>query len=65
MKKIIGFVDGKGKRKLKKKIKNLKEKIKNGELSSKEAKRYIAGHLGYIKIANTKFEIIYFTEYIQ
>ena len=43
----------KGKRKLKKKIKSLKEKIKNGELSSKEAKRYIAGHLGYIKIANT------------
>ena len=43
----------KGKRKLKKKIKSLKEKIKKGELSSKEAKRYIAGHLGYIKIANT------------
>ena len=43
----------KGKRKLKKKIKSLKEKIKNGEISSKEAKRYIAVHLGYIKIANT------------
>ena len=24
------------------------------ELQSKEAKKYLAGHLGYIKIANTK-----------
>jgi len=44
----------KGKRKLKKKIKKLKSEIKNGKLSSKEAQKYICGHLGYIKIANTK-----------
>lgn len=43
----------KGKRKLKKKIKELKYKIAQGEITSKEAKRYLAGHLGYIKIANT------------
>lgn len=42
----------KGKKKLKKKIKNLKIKIKNGELTSKEAQKYICGHLGYIKYAN-------------
>ena len=43
----------KGKRKLKKKVKVLKEKIKQGEITSKEAKRYLAGHMGYIKIADT------------
>lgn len=41
-----------GKRKLKKKVKSLKEKVKNGEITSKEARRYIAGHLGYIKYAD-------------
>lgn len=41
-----------GKRKLKKKIKTLKWEIKTGKLSSKEAKRYLCGHIGYIKIAN-------------
>ena len=44
----------KGKKKLKKKIKYLRYEIKNGRMSSKEAKRYLAGHLGYLKIANTK-----------
>ena len=44
----------KGKRKLKKKVKSLKEMIKIGEINSKEAKSYLAGHLGYIKIANVK-----------
>lgn len=44
----------KGKRKLKKKVRNLKEKIKEGKLTTKEAKKYLAGHKGYIKIANTK-----------
>lgn len=44
----------KGKRKLKKKVKKLKYLIKNGEISSKEAHKYLAGHMGYIKIANTK-----------
>ena len=43
----------KGKRKLKKKIKVLKEKIKQGKITSKEAKRYLAGHVGYIQIADT------------
>ena len=43
----------KGKRKLKKKVKVLKEKIRQGEITSKEAKKYLAGHMGYIKIANT------------
>ena len=43
----------KGKRKLKKKIKKLKYLIKNGEISSVEAKRFLSGHIGYIKIANT------------
>lgn len=44
----------KGKRKLKKKVRKLKEKIKQGNMTSKEAKKYLCGHLGYIKYANTK-----------
>lgn len=44
----------KGKRKLKKKVKNLKQRIKEGKITSKEAKKYLAGHMGYIKYANTK-----------
>ena len=43
----------KGKRKLKKKIKKLKYLIKNRKISSIEAKKYLCGHMGYIKIANT------------
>lgn len=42
-----------GKRKLKKKVKTLQSKVKNGEISSKEARKYLAGHFGYIKWANT------------
>ena len=42
------------KRKLKKKVKELKQKVEQGKISSKEAKRYLAGHLGYMKIANVK-----------
>ena len=42
----------KGKRKLKKKVKQLKYEIRIGNLTSKEAKKYLAGHLGYIQIAN-------------
>ena len=38
----------KGKRKLKNKIKKLKLKVKNGEIDSKEAKKYLCGHFGYI-----------------
>ena len=44
----------KGKRKLKKKVKKLKEQIKIGKITSKEAHKYLAGHMGYIKIANVK-----------
>ena len=43
----------KGKRKLKKKVKRLKEEIKQGNMTSKIARKYLAGHLGYIEIANT------------
>ena len=42
----------KGKRKLKNKVKYLKKQVKSGKITSKEAKKYIAGHLGYIKYAN-------------
>lgn len=42
----------KGKRKLKKKVKYLKYEIRNGNMSSKEAYKYLAGHLGYIKYAD-------------
>ena len=41
-----------GKRKLKKKIKELKYKIRIGEIDSKEAKQYLVGHMGYIHYAN-------------
>ena len=43
----------KGKRKLKKKVKKLKSLIKEDKISSVEAKRFLSGHMGYIKIANT------------
>lgn len=43
----------KGKRKIKKKVKQLKYEIKQGKMTSKEAHKYLVGHLGYIKIANT------------
>ena len=41
-----------GKKKLKKKVKFLKEEIKNGRMNSKEAKKYLCGHMGYIKCAD-------------
>ena len=44
----------KGKKQLKKKIKYLIYEIKNGKMTSKDSKRYLAGHLGYLKIANTR-----------
>ena len=47
-------IKDKGKKKLKKKIKYLRYEIKNGRMTSKDAKRYLAGHLGYLKIANTR-----------
>ena len=42
----------KGKRKLKQKVKHLTKQVKQGRISSKEAHKYLAGHFGYIKIAN-------------
>ena len=42
-----------GKRKLKKKIREMEYNIKRGKMSSKDAKRYLCGHMGYIKIADT------------
>ena len=37
-----------------KRIKAEKERlIKEGKINSKEAKKYLCGHLGYLKIANT------------
>ena len=42
----------KGKKKLKRKVKHLTKQIKQGNMNSKEAQKYLAGHLGYIKIAN-------------
>ena len=44
----------KGKRKLKKKVKKLTNKIYNGNMTSKDARMYLAGHMGYIKYANVK-----------
>lgn len=47
-------IQDKGKRKLKKKVKYLTNQIKQGSISSKEAQKYLCGHLGYIKYANVK-----------
>jgi len=44
----------KGKRKLKNKVKRLKYDIRTGQITTKEAHKYLAGHLGYIEIANVK-----------
>ena len=41
-----------GKRKLKKKIKELKYMIRTEKIDSKEARKYLCGHFGYIKYAN-------------
>ena len=35
-------------------MKYLKREIQKGNMTSKEAKKYLVGHLGYIKIANVK-----------
>lgn len=42
----------KSKKRIKKKVKYLKMQIKNGEMTSQEAKRYLCGHFGYMKYAN-------------
>ena len=46
-------VRNKGKNKFKKKVKNLLKEIKDGNISSKDARQYLTGHLGYFDIANT------------
>ena len=40
----------KGKKRIKKNIKKLKLKIKNGEITSKEAKKHLCGHFRIFKI---------------
>ena len=42
----------KGKKKVKKKVKYLKNQIKKGNMTSKEAKKYLCGYFGYMKYAN-------------
>ena len=52
----------KGKRKLKDKVKLLKEKIRTGQITSKEAHKYLTGHLGYTQYAdvyNLKKKLFY------
>lgn len=46
-------VRDKGKKKFKKKTKKLLRDIKNGKITSKEARVYLTGHIGYFEIANT------------
>lgn len=46
-------VRNKGKNKFKKKVKNLLKEIKEENISSKDARQYLTGHLGYFEIANT------------
>lgn len=46
-------VRNKGKKKFKKKVKKLLNAIYIGKISSKEARTYLTGHLGYFDIANT------------
>lgn len=46
-------VRDKGKRKFKRKVKKIINKIENGEITSKQARIYLVGHLGYFNIANT------------
>lgn len=46
-------VRSKGKKKFKKKVKDIEKEIKAGTLTSKEARMYLTGHLGYFGIANT------------
>ena len=43
----------KGKRRLKKKVKYLEKQVYLGNMTSKEARIYLAGHMGYIKYADT------------
>ena len=42
----------KAKKRIKKTIKKMKLKIKNGEMTSSEAKKHLCGHFGYLKYAD-------------
>ncbi|MGN1300958.1 MAG: RNA-directed DNA polymerase [Clostridia bacterium] len=42
----------KGKKRLKKKVKYLKNEIKKGNMNSEEAKKHLCGYFGYLKYAN-------------
>lgn len=42
-----------GKRNLKNKVKYLEKQIKKGNMSTDKAYRFLCGHIGYIKIADT------------
>ena len=44
----------KGKRKLKKKVKKLTNEIYFQNMTGEEAKKFLAGHMGYIKYANVR-----------
>lgn len=46
-------IRNRGKKNLKRKVKSLKKKIKNGNMTSKQASKYLSGHIGYIKYADT------------
>ena len=43
----------KGKKRLKAKVKYLKYQVRTRKMTSKEAKKYLCGHFGYMKYANT------------
>lgn len=47
-------VRDRGKRNLKNKVRYLQNQIKKGNMSTETAYRYLCGHIGYIKIADTK-----------
>ena len=46
-------VRDKGKGRFKKKVKKLLNQIEENNISSKEARKYLTGHIGYFSIANT------------
>lgn len=46
-------IRNRGKKQLKAKIKLLKEQIKEGNMNSTEAQKYLRGHMGYMKLADT------------
>ena len=47
-------IRARGKKSLKDKVKKLKTQIQQGKLTTKDAYKFLSGHLGYIQIANVK-----------